>query len=50
MVPSGISNVIKIIVFTAGTDTFLGTRGSLIGPLIKTKEDILKLIHARISK
>jgi|Laugresubdmm15sn_1035100.scaffolds.fasta_scaffold170523_1 hypothetical protein len=48
--PSGITNVIEIIVFTAGADTFLGTRGPLIGPPIKTKEDILELVHARVSE
>ena len=50
MVPSGITNVIEIIMFTTGADTFLGTRGPLIRALIKTKEDILELVHACVSK
>ena len=50
MMPSGITNVIEIIVFTAGADTFLGTRGPLIRALIKTKENILELVHACVSK
>ena len=50
VVPSGITHIFEIVVFTASTDTFLGSARTRIGTLLKTQKRLLKLVHPRVGE
>ena len=50
MVTGGVTNILQVVVLATGTDTTLGCCGTGIIPLLPAKEQILKLVHARIGK
>ena len=47
---SGVAHVLEIVVLTPSADAALTGYGSVIGPLLSTREDILELDHPRVGK
>jgi len=50
VMPSGIPDVVEIIVLAPGADAFLACNRAGIGPRLRTSENVLELNHARVSK
>jgi hypothetical protein len=50
MVARGITDVLQIVVFAAGTHAFLRRGRTGIGTLVEAEEHILELIHARVGE
>ena len=48
VVTCGVTDVIQVVVLAACADALLSSRCAGIGALIKTEENVLKLIHARV--
>ena len=50
MMTRGVAYVFKVIMFTAGTYTFLASGRARIRALVKTEEYVFKLIHPGVGK
>ena len=50
VVAGGIADVFKVVVFAAGTHTFLCGGGAVVGAFVEAEEHVFKLVHAGVGE